>query len=168
LVWAHTCAQNGWASIEEPGYGKGYLAADETWRQYLRYVEALARSGIWVVQIAHHEITRFDSPTSDPYSRYGIKLHKRASALIQESSSIIGFLNYRATIKEKDVGFNKKVGRAEGSGERQIHLEERPGFVAGNRFGMPPKLTFEKGKGFAAMSKYFPVASTGVAAEAAA
>lgn len=159
LVWAQVCAQNGWNTLEDPGYGKGYLAADDVWREYLRAIEALAGMGIWVVQIAHTEITRFDSPTSDPYSRYGIKLHKRGSALVQEASSLIGFMNYRATIKEKDVGFNKKVGRAEGSGERQIQLEERPGFVAGNRFGMPPSVPYKKGGGWEALSKYVSVAA---------
>ncbi len=153
LVWSHTCAINGWSNLEEPGFGKGYLAADEVWREYLRAIEALAQKGVWIVQIAHTEITRFDSPTTDPYSRYGIKLHKRASALVQEASSIIGFMNYRATIKEKDVGHNKKVSRADGSGERQIHLEERPGFIAGNRFGMPPKVRYERGKGYETLSK---------------
>lgn len=159
LVWAQVCAQNGWNTLEDPGYGKGYLAADDVWREYLRAIEALAGMGIWVVQIAHTEITRFDSPTSDPYSRYGIKLHKRGSALVQEASSLIGFMNYRATIKEKDVGFNKKIGRAEGSGERQIQLEERPGFVAGNRFGMPPSVPYKKGGGWEALSKYVSVAA---------
>ncbi|MER9697629.1 ATP-binding protein [Mesorhizobium sp. M0146] len=159
LVWAQVCAQNGWGTLEDPGYGKGYIAADDVWREYMRAIEALAATGVWVVQIAHTEITRFDSPTSEPYSRYGIKLHKRASALVQEASSLIGFMNYRATIKEKDVGFNKKVGRAEGSGERQIQLEERPGFIAGNRFGAPPSLVYKKGGGWEALSKYVEVAA---------
>ncbi|TGQ19285.1 ATP-binding protein [Mesorhizobium sp. M00.F.Ca.ET.217.01.1.1] len=154
MIWSHTCGQNNWSNIEDPGYGKGYLAADDVWREYLRAIEALAATGVWVVQIAHTEITRFDSPTSEPYARYGIKLHKRGSALVQEASSLIGFMNYRATIKEKDVGFNKKVGRAEGSGERQIQLEERPGFIAGNRYGAPPSITYKKGGGWEALAKY--------------
>jgi len=163
LVWALVCRQNGWASIEDAGFGKGYVAADEVWREFLGGVQTLRRAGMAVVLLAHTEITRFDSPTSDPYSRYGIKLHKRAAALIQESAQIVGFINYRHTLKEKDVGFNKKVGHAEGSGERQIHLEERPGFLAKNRYSMPPNVIFRKGAGYSELAKYFP-APTGVAA----
>ena len=27
LVWEHTARTNGWKNIEQPGYGKGYVAA---------------------------------------------------------------------------------------------------------------------------------------------
>ena len=29
LIWAETCARDGWKSIEDPGYGKGYVEADK-------------------------------------------------------------------------------------------------------------------------------------------
>lgn len=163
LVWAYTSKLNGWNSIEDAGFGKGYVAADETWRNLLGGLQALRDAGMAVVLLAHTEITRFDSPTSDPYSRYGIKLHKRSSALVQEAAQFVGFVNYRHTLKEKEVGFNKKVGHAEGSGERQIHLEERPGFLAKSRYATPPAITFKKGKGWEELSKYMP-APTGIAA----
>lgn len=166
LVWAATSARLELSSIEEAGFGKGYVEADAEWRELLSGLQALRDAGIAVVMLAHTEITRFDSPTSDPYSRYGIKLHKRASALLQESVQFVGFMNYRHAIKEKDVGFNKKVGHAEGSGERQIHLEERPGFLAKSRYQTPPALTYKKGKGWEELAKYMP-APTGLLAEAA-
>lgn len=156
LVWAYTSAQNGWANIEDAGFGKGYVTADAVWRDFITGIQALRDAGIATVLIAHTEITRFDSPTSDPYSRYGIKLHKRAAALIQEAAQFVGFINYRHSLKEKEVGFNKKVAHAEGSGERQIHLEERPGFLAKSRYETPPSLTYKLGQGYAALAKYFP------------
>jgi len=161
LVWAATCLRNGWGNIEDAGFGKGYVAADTEWRDLLAGMQALRNAGMAVVLLAHTEITRFDSPTSDPFSRYGIKLHKRSSALVQEAAQFVGFMNYRHTLKEKEVGFNKKVGHAEGSGERQIHLEERPGFLAKSRYGTPAAITFKKGKGWDELSKYMP-APTGV------
>jgi len=154
-MWAEACRRNGWSSIEEPGYGKGYIAVDSVWREYIRAIEALAKKGIMIVQIAHHEIVRFDSPIADPYSRYQIKLHKRASALVQESSSVIGFINFRTSLKEKEVGFNKTISRQVGSGDREIHLEERPGFTAGNRFNMPSSIQYKAGNGFTELSKHF-------------
>ncbi len=165
LVWAATCARLKINSIEEAGYGKGYVEADAEWTDFLRAVAALKARGIAVVMLAHPEITRFDSPTTDPYSRYGIKLHKRAGALVREKSDIVGFVNYRISLKEKDVGFNKKVGHAEGGGDRQIHLEERPGFLAKNRYNMEATIKFKKGEGYTALSKSFP-APTGPIGEA--
>ena len=156
LVWKATCEKNGWTNIEDAGFGKGYVAAADEWRELISGLQALRASGIAVVLLAHEEITRFDDPSSDPYSRYGIKLHKRASALVQEAAQIVGFIKYRHAVREKDVGFNKKVGHAEGSGEREIHVEERPGFLAKNRYSMPPKLPYKKGHGYAELSKFFP------------
>lgn len=159
LIWDHVCRQEKWANIETPGYGKGYIVVDEAWRKYLSGVHALTRRGIAVVQLAHSEVTRFDSPTSDPYSRYGIKMHKRAAALVQEQADVVSFFNFRTTLKEKAVGFNSKVTHGEGSGARQMHFEERPGFLAKNRYQMPASIDYKLGAGFSAISKYFPAPS---------
>lgn len=163
LIWAATCRRLGVASIEEPGFGKGYVEADTEWLEYFQAISALKNAGIAVVQVAHPEIARFDSPTSDPYSRYSIKLHKRASALAREKADVIGFLNYRISLKEKEVGFNKKIAHAEGGSERQIHLEERAGFIAGNRYAMPASITYKPGQGYNELAKHFPE-PTGVTA----
>lgn len=156
LVWAATCRRLGVASIEEPGFGKGYAEADTEWREYIAATSELSAAGLFVVQIAHEEIVRFDSPVTDPYSRYTIKLHKRANALIRDSADVVAFLNYRVTLKEKDVGFNKKVAHGEGS-ERLINLSEKAGFLAKNRYSMPDNLRYAKGKGFGELAKYWPM-----------
>lgn len=142
-------------------YGRGYAEADTEWTEYLAGLEELKRQGIGVVQIAHPDIVRFDSPTSDPYSRYSLKLHKRANALIREKADIVAFVNYRVTLKTADAGFNKKVTHGESGGDRVIHLEERAGFIAGNRYNMPPSVPYKKGQGYTDLSKYFP-APTGI------
>jgi hypothetical protein len=144
LVWNKACRDNGWASIEDAGYGKGYVAALSLWRQYIDGLNALRDDrGMTVVQIAHTDIKRFDSPEHDPYDRYVIKLHNRAAALLQEHSDIVLFANYRISTVKADVGFNKKVNRALGSGERVIHTAERPAFLAKNRYGLPETLSLD-------------------------
>lgn len=141
LVWAHACKDNGWSSIKEPGYGKGYVAALDLWRQYIDGLNALRNDkGIAIVQIAHTEIKRFDSPEHEPYDRYVIKLHARAAALLQEHSDAVLFANYRISTVKSDVGFNKKITRALGSGERVLYTAERPAFLAKNRYGLPDTL----------------------------
>jgi len=141
LVWARACKNNGWASIEDAGYGKGYIAALDLWRQYLDGLNALRdEKGLTIVQIAHTDIKRFDSPEHEPYDRYVIKLHARASALLQEHSDAVLFANYRISTVKSDIGFNKKVNRALGSGERVLYTAERPAFLAKNRYGLPDTL----------------------------
>lgn len=156
LVWAETAARLKLSSIEEAGYGKGYIEADSEWQYLMGGVLALKQRGIAVVLLAHPEVVRFDSPITDPYSRYTIKLHKRANALIREKCDIVAFMNYRTTIKEKEVARQKTVAHGEGGGDRQIHLEERPGFLAKNRYQMPVTIQYKKGSGYTSLSKYFP------------
>lgn len=162
LVWAATCRRLGISSIEEPGFGRGYVEADAEWGEYLQAVGALAAAGIGVVQLAHPEIIRFDSPVTDPYSRYQPKLHKRANALVRERADVVAFLNYRVSLKEKEVARQTKITHAEGGKERQIHLNEGAGFLAKNRYSMPDTLTYKKGQGWAELSKYWtPVNDNG-------
>jgi hypothetical protein len=144
LVWARACRDNGWGSIEDPGYGRGYVAALDLWRQYLDGLNALRDDrGMTVIQIAHTDIRRFDSPEHEPYDRYVLKLHARAAALLQEHSDIVLFANYRISTVKSDVGFNRKVTRALGSGERVLYTAERPAFSAKNRYGLPDVLPID-------------------------
>ena len=67
LIWKQSCAIHKWGSIEEPGYGKGYAAALDIWREYLEALNALRNDrDMTVIQIAHTDIKRFDSPVPLP------------------------------------------------------------------------------------------------------
>ena len=141
LVWQHTARTHNQPDIESFGYGKGYLAALDTWRSFLDGVNALRdERGMGVVLIAHAEIKRFDSPETEPYDRYQPKLHRSASALVQEHVDAVLFANYRVSTLKSDVGFNKKVVRGVSGGDRLLHTAERPAFLAKNRFGLPETL----------------------------
>jgi hypothetical protein len=112
-----------------------------------------------IILIAHAETFRFDSPTTDPYARYQPSLPKKVRDLIQDSAEIIAFINHRVSIVKEDVGFNKEVKRGTGAGVRMVYLDERPGFIAGNRYGMPSEVQFQKGKGWAELAKHLPEAA---------
>lgn len=141
LIWAHTCELGGKKSIEDFGYGKGYLEAVTHWRAYLDGLNALRNDrGMTIIQIAHTAIKRFDSPETEPYDRYEIKLHQRAAGLVQEWADCVLFANYRVMTTATDVGFNAKVRRAIGGGERLLHTTERPAYLAKNRYSLPETL----------------------------
>lgn len=153
LVWAKACELNKWNTIEDPGYGKGFAAALELWKQYLDGLSALRdQKGMTIVQIAHTDIRRHDPPESEPYDRYVLKLHKGASAKLMEHADCIFFANYRISTVKSDVGFKKTVTRAVGSGERVLHTVERPAFIAKNRYSMPDSLPLA----FEPLAEYLP------------
>ena len=71
LVHAETCARIGATAIDSnakdspTSFGRGYVEADVEWGEFMAACLALTERGIAVVLIAHPEIARFDSPTSD-------------------------------------------------------------------------------------------------------
>lgn len=137
LVHDHVCAANKWATIEAPGYGKGYVAAAEEWRNLLNGLEALrARRDMCVILIAHDKIKRFESPMHDGYDQYVLKLHDRAGALVQEWADVIGWANYRIVTTQSDAGYGNKETKARTTGDRILHVEPHPAHMGGNRFGL--------------------------------
>ena len=143
IVWAEVCKRHGKKDIEEFGYGKGYLFACDVWREFfdgLRFLRG--QKGMAVVLLAHTEIKQFADPNSDPYDRYQIKLQPRAAALAEEWADCVLFANFRTYTAKADAGFNRKITRGVGSGERVLYTEERPGFRAKNRYGLPAELPF--------------------------
>jgi Cdc6-like AAA superfamily ATPase len=160
LVWAKVCEANNWANIEAPGYGKGYVSADSFWRDLIEGMNALRRDKrMNVLYIAHSSIETVNDPMTAAYSRYDIRLHKRAVALFQDEVDAIFFLNQDVTIKQDDPKANSGAGarkRADGGGNRWIYAAPRPAFVAKNRYDIPDKLMYTKGKGYAALAEHFP------------
>lgn len=157
LVWQATCERNKWHDIEAPGYGKGYTASDDEWRDLLKGLNALRRDRrMNIVVIGHSEIERFDDPQTTSYSKYDFRIHKRAHAILEDEMDAILFINQDPTIKIEKQGFGKERARAEGGSTRWIYTERRAVFNAKNRYGMPPQLLFEPGAGYKAMAQYFP------------
>lgn len=163
LVWAHTCAANGFSTIDSndkgspTAFGKGYLAADEFWNEYISAARALTERGLHVVQILHSEAKSFNDPIVDSYDRYRPKLQKRASDIVMEKSDALLFMTKRTSLKQIDKGFGKKESKPEGmsGSERVIYTDERAGFLAKNRLNMPASINYRKDHGFAELSKYF-------------
>jgi len=63
LLLDHLCGQRNWKDIEQPSYGKGYVAADEVWRGFIKGITTLRdRHGVTVVLVAHSTVERFDDP----------------------------------------------------------------------------------------------------------
>jgi hypothetical protein len=145
FMWADACAANGWASIETPGYGKGYVVVDRWWIDFLAGVEFLRRErGMVIVLLAHSAAETINDPRVPAYTSYQLRLHKRARGLIQDQMDVIAFLATEVVVATEDQGFNKKRHRADGGSARWLHFENRPAFLAKSRFDLPPKLLCPK------------------------
>ncbi len=158
LVWAETARRHGKAGIEGWDYGKGYIEADEVWNEVLTGLNALqSHRQMSIVCIAHATVTRFNSPTADPYDRYDIDLHKRANALVQRWADVVGFCHWQTSTTSTDLGFKKKATRGISTGQRLLALEERPAWSAKNRFQLPPVMELDAGQFLALLAnRYTP------------
>lgn len=140
IVWREVCNQGNKTNIEDFGYGKGYAKADQYWLDIKGWLEELQRvRGMYVVFIAHAEIKTAPGIMVDPFDRYQVKLHKRASALWTEWASLILFCMNKVVIHTTENGFSDQK-RGAGSGERVLYTEDRGGCLAKNRDKLLPEI----------------------------
>ena len=55
----------------------------------------------------------------------------------QRSIDAVLFGNYKTLVKKDDVGFNKTSNRGISTGERLLYTNERPAYMAKNRYSLP-------------------------------
>ncbi|RLB46324.1 MAG: oxidoreductase, partial [Deltaproteobacteria bacterium] len=138
LVWSDVCREKNVKSIEDIGYAKGYTFALYQWRTILSGLDALRNErDMTILLLAHCKVERFEHPETDPFDRWAPRLHKHASAMIQEWCSEVLFASYKVHTKSTDNGFNRKRVQGIGTGERIVRTQERPAHVAKNRLGLP-------------------------------
>ncbi|MFU8817399.1 MAG: ATP-binding protein [Pseudomonadales bacterium] len=136
-IWDAVAAAERKPNIEAIGYGKGFTLALALWEQLLAGLSALAvDKGIGSILIAHTDITRYEAPDVEAYDRAQIKLHKRAFQLMYERCDVIAYAAQRVFIRKEGEGF-KERHRGLTDGERLLHLNEKPAFVAKNRYSLP-------------------------------
>jgi hypothetical protein len=140
LAWARVCADGGKKSIEDFGYGKGYVAAVDLWRGLLARLDILRdRRGMHVVLVAHAAVRRFQNPEGEDFDRYSIKLHEKSAGPIKEWCDAVLFATWETLTRETDNGKNKGVH----TGKRVIYTERHAAWDAKNRYGLPPVMPLE-------------------------
>lgn len=144
LVHRRVAKDNNVATIDAIGYGRGYKAATDYWKQILEGFDHLRNTkNMQVILLAHTQVKRFDDPLADPYDRYQLDLHHGSASLISEWCDILMFANQQYSTVKSDVGFNQKVTRAIGTGNRVLYTQERPGWQAKSRWPIPDTLPLD-------------------------
>jgi hypothetical protein len=122
--------------IDSMGYGRGYNLAMTQWRKLLTYLERLSDvRGMNVILLAHSQIKSFKNPEGEDFDRYEMKLHHKASGLLQEWADEVLFCNYETYAVE-----TKGRVRGVSSGTRIIHTVRTAAFDAKNRHDLPETL----------------------------
>ena len=125
------------ADIDDFGYGRGYNIALDQWRKFLAMIERLhGKRDMNIILLAHSQIKKFANPEADDYDRYEMKLHHKASGLLQEWADEVLFANYDTAVREDNRGRVRGID----SGARVIHTTRRAAWDAKNRHNLPATL----------------------------
>jgi len=144
LIWAEVCRRRGVENIEDIGYARGYAFSLSQWREVLEGLDALRNErGMTIILIAHARIERFENPETESYDRYVPRLHKLASALVQEWCDDVLFATYRVHTRKVDESFGRAKHRGIGTGQRIVRTSERPAHVAKNRLNLPDEFPLD-------------------------
>jgi hypothetical protein len=138
LCWAAVCNDAGKATIEDFGFGKGYVAAVDRWREMLAALDHLrSTKKMHIVLLAHSLVKLFKNPEGEDFDRYELKLHAKTGGLIKEWADAVLFANYETFAKKDDK--TKRV-RGLSTGARLIYTQRRAAYDAKNRHDLPDSL----------------------------
>jgi len=142
LCETFVCVTHDKTSIEEFGYGKGYVMVREQFGKALDELTAIAESGVNVILTAHSVIRKFELPNeTGAFDRYELKMGSKAgnqvAALCKEWADLVLFANYKEKVVE--VNGKKKVQ----GGSRMMFTQHAPTWDAKNRFGLKAELPLD-------------------------
>ena len=124
-------------SIEDYGFGKGFVKLAEQFGKLLSLLDAMIDRGVNVVLVGHSVVKRQTPPDMDEgFDRFELKLSKQVGPLVKEWADLLLFANYRTTLVEGADGRT----RAKGGKERTLHAERCAAWDAKNRFSLPASM----------------------------
>jgi len=136
LCWDFVCRIGSKKSIEEFGYGKGYVVALDEWRRLIAKLDKIKDKGVNVILIAHATIKTFHDPSTEDYDRYVLKLHDKAAGLIKEWCDIVLFANFETFAK-------KDQRKAVSNGDRIAKTQHGASWDAKNRYKLPEQIPLD-------------------------
>lgn len=154
LVWADTCNRHGKDSIESFGYGKGYTEALKVWGEFIEMMNALRdEKGMTVIMLGHAMVKTFNNPDGENYDRYQLAMHQKAGDILREWVDVMLFANYEVKVRKQENAIDKSKYKAvkihTEENPRVVYTEERPAYIAKNRYSLPPVLPFPKNESWA-------------------
>jgi hypothetical protein len=137
LVLEGMLAQDKKKSVEDYGYGKGFVMLAEKFARLLTIADQIVASGKNVVFIAHSKVQRVEPPDMlSAYDRYELKLTKQSAPLLKEWADELWFFKFKTKTVESESGRSKGVGGK----ERIILTTHSAAYDAKTRSGLAEEL----------------------------
>jgi hypothetical protein len=127
-------------SVEDFGFGKGWVMTAEKVSRFLTALDSLIENGKHVVVLAHSKVQRTEPPDIlAAYDRYELKLSKQSSPLVKEWADELWFFRFKTKAVSQEGGKAKGVGGK----ERVIYTTHSAAYDAKTRSGLAEELPME-------------------------
>lgn len=137
---------DGKASIEDYGYGKGYVMVQERWqKEFLFNLDKVIAKGINVVLVCHSISRKIETPEETAFDHWELNLSRKVAPVTRDWADMMLFCNFDMTIVDTSKNSNVEKRKATGSLKRKIHCNQKPQYDAKNRYGLADSydLSFE-------------------------
>ena len=127
-------------SVEDFGFGKGWVMTAEKVSRFLTSLDTLIDAGKHVVVLAHSKVQRTEPPDIlAAYDRYELKLSKQSSPLVKDWADEVWFFRFKTKAVTNDGGKAKGIGGK----ERVIYTTHSAAYDAKTRSGLPDEISME-------------------------
>ena len=132
MLYSHVCTKNGHKNIEDFGYGKGYVVAQQEARQLLMRLDRLNMEGINVLLLCHSQIKTVNNPVGDNYDHFESKLNAKISGIFREWCDCVLFAQFDMYTRKDGMR-----SKAYGGDGRIVQTTHSAAWDAKNRYGLP-------------------------------
>jgi hypothetical protein len=134
-------------------FGKGQVAVSNLWRIFLKGMEVLRdKRDMNIFFIAHEHHKPMKDPSLGEYAIYRPKLIDRVWHLTNEWCDAVLFAEFETLLYEK----KQEMRRGVVTGARVLHTQRATGFVAKNRYGLPPVMPLDFGEFYGYVKRSAP------------
>ena len=132
MLYSHVCQVNNHKNIEDFGYGKGYVVAQQEARQLLVRLEKLNLNGFNILLLCHSQIKTVNNPIGDNYDHFESKLNAKISGIFREWCDCVLFAQFDMYTRKDGMR-----SKAYGGDGRIVQTTHSAAWDAKNRFGLP-------------------------------
>ena len=144
MIFDQVCKDQGWSSIQDPGYGKGPAESLVWWSRITATLDKLMAKGIASVITGHIKAKEHSEPGGSSYSRWEVPVAEKTMILLHAWADFVFYAAKEAIVKTEKGSFGKETKVAKQlSNQRWMYTDCRPHHPGKSRgFILPYKLPF--------------------------
>lgn len=135
MLYAHVVAaakKNEIKHIEDFGYGKGYVIAQQEARRMLAVLDKVNAAGLAVLILSHSQLKTVKNPEGDDYDHFESKVNTKVAGIFKEWCDAVLFARFEIYVRKDGM----KV-KAQGGTERIVQTTHSAAWDAKNRYNLP-------------------------------